>query len=152
MYFYFFFSLGTGRLSILVWFMSLFAAVVTQIHKLLVLRHWLGSFAQECCLWPVVQASRLYSEGSASTRYLITKVRWWADRKTWDFISTIVIAIANVCVGLQCALMLNNNNTLCTLGTDFNYTHTFKMSEKQISKNSICLFIHTNAKLVAIYF
>lgn len=49
-----------SRLSILLWFMWLFAAVETQIHKLLVPRHWLGSFAQECCLWPPVQASRLY--------------------------------------------------------------------------------------------
>lgn len=44
----FFLVSGTGWLSILVWFMWLFAAVETQIHKLLVLRHWLGSFAQEC--------------------------------------------------------------------------------------------------------
>lgn len=57
---YFFPLFFSSRLSILVWFMWLFAAVETQIHKLLVPRHWLGSFAQECCLWPPVQASRLY--------------------------------------------------------------------------------------------
>lgn len=96
-------SFFSSRLSILVWFMWLFAAVETQIHKLLVPRHWLGSFAQECCLWPPVQPSRLYCgilHLNSMEKEKRKRGKRRAERTAPVFISVIILAIANICVGL----------------------------------------------------